>query len=42
VLWNFEKFLVSRNSEVVSRFAPDMAPEDAVIQNAIEGELSAA
>jgi glutathione peroxidase len=41
VLWNFEKFLVSRNGEVVSRFPPDMVPEDAVIQNAIEAELSA-
>jgi glutathione peroxidase len=42
VLWNFEKFLVSRNGAVVSRFSPDMVPEDAVIQNAIEAELSAA
>jgi glutathione peroxidase len=26
VLWNFEKFLVSRDGEVVKRFAPDTVP----------------
>ncbi len=42
ILWNFEKFLVNRNGDVVSRFAPDMVPNDPVIQTAIEAQLSAA
>ncbi|MGI8770786.1 MAG: glutathione peroxidase [Acidobacteriaceae bacterium] len=42
ILWNFEKFLVSRDGDVVSRFAPDLVPEDPAIQSAIEAELSAA
>lgn len=25
VLWNFEKFLINRQGEVVARFAPDIA-----------------
>lgn len=29
VLWNFEKFLVDQNGEIVARFAPDVAPDDA-------------
>ena len=28
VLWNFEKFLVSKDGEIVARFAPDVAPND--------------
>ena len=27
ILWNFEKFLVSRSGEVVARFSPDTAPD---------------
>lgn len=40
VMWNFEKFLIGRNGEVVGRFAPDIKPEDAVIVSAIEAELA--
>ena len=40
VMWNFEKFLVSRKGEVVGRFAPDIAPDDARITAAIEAELA--
>jgi glutathione peroxidase len=40
VLWNFEKFLVSRDGDVVGRFSPDMLPEDVVIVAAIESELA--
>jgi glutathione peroxidase len=29
VLWNFEKFLVDRSGNIVARFAPDVAPDDA-------------
>lgn len=40
VLWNFEKFLVSRNGEVVQRFAPDTAPDAPALVAAIEAELA--
>lgn len=40
VLWNFEKFLVSRKGEVVGRFAPDTAPDDPQLVAAIEAELA--
>ena len=39
VLWNFEKFLVSRDGEVVARFAPNVTPDDELITSAIEREL---
>ncbi len=40
VLWNFEKFLVSRQGAVIARFAPAVAPEDPTLVQAIERELS--
>jgi glutathione peroxidase len=40
VLWNFEKFLVSRQGEVVGRFAPTVRPDDPSLLEAIEGELA--
>jgi glutathione peroxidase len=40
VLWNFEKFLVSRDGAVVRRFDPSMTPDDPVIVAAIEDELT--
>lgn len=40
LLWNFEKFLVSRTGEVVQRFSPDTAPDDPVLLAAIEAELT--
>jgi len=39
ILWNFEKFLVSRDGEVIARFAPDMLPGDPRITQAIEAAL---
>jgi glutathione peroxidase len=39
VLWNFEKFLVSRDGQVVGRFAPDYTPEDPAVTSAIQAEL---
>ena len=39
VLWNFEKFLVSRDGKVVGRFAPDTTPDDKLLIDAIEAEL---
>ena len=39
VLWNFEKFLVSRDGTVLARFAPDMPPDDPRIVSAVEQAL---
>lgn len=41
VHWNFEKFLVGRDGSVAGRFAPDTAPQDAAIVQAIEVALAA-
>jgi glutathione peroxidase len=41
VLWNFEKFLISRSGKVVGRFAPDTTPQDSPLKEAIERELNA-
>ncbi|MDY0013423.1 MAG: glutathione peroxidase [Rhodocyclaceae bacterium] len=40
VLWNFEKFLVNRQGQVVARFAPDTAPDAPEVVAAIEAELA--
>lgn len=40
VTWNFEKFLIARDGTVAARFAPDIAPDDAIITQAIEAELA--
>ena len=40
ILWNFEKFLVSREGEVVQRFAPDTQPDAPALVAAIEAELA--
>jgi glutathione peroxidase len=39
--WNFAKFLIGRNGEVVARFEPRTAPDDKSIVEAIEKELKA-
>ena len=39
ILWNFEKFLVSPDGEVVGRFRPRTTPEDPVLRGAIEDVL---
>ena len=39
LLWNFEKFLVSRSGQVVRRFAPDTEPDALPLKTAIEEEL---
>jgi glutathione peroxidase len=41
VLWNFEKFLIGRDGDVVARFAPDTTPDDDSVVSAIERELHA-
>ena len=40
VLWNFEKFLISRDGEVVQRFAPDTQPDAQNLIHAVETELA--
>lgn len=40
VLWNFEKFVVSRRGEVLARFAPDVTPEDARLLACIDEALN--
>ncbi len=41
VAWNFEKFLVAPTGEVVARFRPPVAPDDAAVIDAIEAVLPA-
>lgn len=41
ILWNFEKFLIGRDGNVVERFTPDTAPDDERLTRAIERELFA-
>jgi len=40
VLWNFEKFLIDRDGDVLARFAPSMTPDDPVIVAAIDAALA--
>lgn len=40
ITWNFEKFLVSRNGEVVNRFKPRVDPLSTEVVSAIEAELA--
>lgn len=40
VLWNFEKFLVSKTGDVVARFAPDITADDPRLIDAINQELA--
>ena len=40
ILWNFEKFLVDRNGNVVARFSPEVTPEDPAVIAAIESALN--
>ena len=40
VMWNFEKFLVSRSGQVVQRFSSDTAPDAPALLAAIEAELA--
>lgn len=40
IKWNFEKFLIGRNGEVIARFAPPVKPESDEVVQAIEAELA--
>jgi glutathione peroxidase len=39
VLWNFEKFLVGRDGQVIGRFTPDTTPDNPALATAIMGAL---
>jgi len=41
VLWNFEKFVVGKDGQVVARFAPNIAPDDPELLTAIDKALAA-
>ena len=40
VKWNFEKFLISREGNVVQRFRSGIEPESETLVRAVEKELS--
>ncbi len=40
ISWNFEKFLIGRNGEVVGRFSPRTEPSSDAVVKAIEAELA--
>jgi glutathione peroxidase len=37
VLWNFEKFLIDQNGNIVERFSPDTEPNNPLLIKTIEG-----
>jgi glutathione peroxidase len=39
IRWNFEKFLISPDGEVVARFNPTVTPEDAALVAAVEEQI---
>ncbi|MFM0125915.1 glutathione peroxidase [Paraburkholderia sp. RL18-101-BIB-B] len=41
VLWNFEKFLISRDGAVLARFSPDVTADDPRLLSAIDTALAA-
>ena len=40
IAWNFEKFLVDRNGNVVKRFSPKVTPQSSEVVTSIEAELA--
>jgi len=40
ISWNFEKFLVDRDGQLIHRFSPRTSPDDAELVKAVEAELS--
>ncbi|WP_369855692.1 glutathione peroxidase [Candidatus Thalassolituus haligoni] len=41
VMWNFEKFLISKDGEVIGRFAPDMTVNSPILKAAVDAALTA-
>lgn len=40
ILWNFEKFLISRSGKIMARFSPEVTPEEPVLISWIEKALA--
>jgi glutathione peroxidase len=40
ILWNFEKFLIGKDGKVVDRFAPNVTPDDPMVQASIDKALA--
>ena len=40
VLWNFEKFVIGRDGDVVARFAPGVTPDDPALVQTVKSELA--
>jgi glutathione peroxidase len=40
VLWNFEKFVVGRDGQVIGRFSPDVTPDDAGLNEVLDEALA--
>jgi glutathione peroxidase len=40
ILWNFEKFLISRDGKIMGRYSPEMNPQDQILVQAIEKALA--
>ena len=40
IKWNFEKFLIGKQGQIVARFSPDVDPQDPMIIAALEKELA--
>jgi glutathione peroxidase len=40
ITWNFEKFVINRDGEVVARFSPRTTPDDPEVLKVIKGELA--
>jgi glutathione peroxidase-family protein/rhodanese-related sulfurtransferase len=40
ISWNFEKFILNRNGEVIARFSPKTKPDDPEVLEVIEKELA--
>jgi glutathione peroxidase len=39
IKWNFTKFLIGRNGEIVNRFEPGVKPESEKVAKAVQTEL---
>jgi len=40
IKWNFEKFLIGKDGQIVKRFAPPVAPDSEEVVKAVEAELA--
>ena len=40
IKWNFTKFLIGRNGDIVARFEPAVAPDSEQLVSAVEKELT--